>query len=93
MSTRQARGARLVARGKSRAFDGKSPPLASGPAPLARPVAIAAVPFMNMREKEIRRQGDLDPEIQETLRSMSGPTEELSVRVHHSMGTWETRMA
>ena len=63
MPTGQARGARLVGRGKSCAFDGKSPPLASGPAPLANPAAIAAVPFMNMREKEIRRQGDLEPEI------------------------------
>ena len=41
----QARGARLVARGKSRTFDGKSSPLASGPAPLAHTVAIAAEAF------------------------------------------------
>ena len=40
MPTGQARGPRLVARGKRRAFfEGKSSPLASGPAPLARTVA------------------------------------------------------
>jgi len=36
-----------VARGKSRAFDEKYSPLASGPAPLARTLAIAAEAFMN----------------------------------------------
>jgi len=45
--TGQARGARLVARGKSRAFDGKSLPLASDPVPLAQPLAIAAEVFMS----------------------------------------------
>ena len=45
--TGQARGARLVARGKSRAFDWKSSPLASGPVPLAQTLAIAAEAFMN----------------------------------------------
>ena len=45
--TGQARGAGLVARGKSRAFDEKSSPLASGPVPLAQTLAIAAEVFMN----------------------------------------------
>jgi hypothetical protein len=36
-----------VARGKSRAFDEKSSPLASSPLPLARKLAIAAEAFMN----------------------------------------------
>jgi len=45
--TGQARGARLVARGKSRAFDEKSSPLASGPVPLAQKLAIAAEVFMS----------------------------------------------
>ena len=40
-------GARLVARGKSRAFDWKSSPLASGPVPLALTLAIAAETVMN----------------------------------------------
>ena len=40
-------GARLVARGKSRAFDWKSSPLASGPVPLALTLAIAAEAVMN----------------------------------------------
>jgi hypothetical protein len=45
--TGQARGARLVARGKSRAFDGNSSPLASSPVPLARILVIAAEVLMN----------------------------------------------
>ena len=45
--TCQARGSRLVARGKIRAFDGKSSPLASGLVPLAQTLAIAAEVFMN----------------------------------------------
>ena len=45
--TGQAMGARLVARGKSRAFDWTSSPLASGPEPLAKALAIAAEVFMN----------------------------------------------
>jgi len=45
--TGQAMGARLVARGKNRAFDWKSSPLASGPAPLTQTLAIAAETFMN----------------------------------------------
>jgi len=40
-------GPRLVAREKSRAFDWKSSPLASGPAPLAQTLAIAAEALMN----------------------------------------------
>ena len=47
MPTGQARGARRVARGKSRAFDEKSSPLASGPAPLAQTLAIAAEALLN----------------------------------------------
>jgi len=45
--TGQARGTGLGARGKSRVFDQKSSPLASGHLPLARKLAIAAEAFMN----------------------------------------------
>jgi hypothetical protein len=45
--TGRAMGVRLVARGKSRAFDWKSSPLAYGPAPLAQTLPIATEALMN----------------------------------------------
>ena len=43
----EARGEGLEARGKSRVFDRKFSPLASGPVPLAHTVAIVAETLMS----------------------------------------------
>ncbi len=51
--TGQARGARLVAKGNSRAIDEKSSPLASGPMPLAKTLVIAAFDPLTHRPRDL----------------------------------------